>query len=145
MLNCRKAGKTSKKENSMSSNPPGARKSSFDLIDSKKLFSEMGMKKGDIFLDLGCGRREKGLRGRQCILESQRKTWQRHWIATVSIKEPQEKSGRTIMFPCLPAETGYSMTCFCPSTSQVSKTRYTFLFISSPRAARCAFSCSARS
>jgi ubiquinone/menaquinone biosynthesis C-methylase UbiE len=39
----------------MNSKPPGAGKSSFDLIDSKRLFSGMGLKKGDIFLDLGCG------------------------------------------------------------------------------------------
>ena len=39
----------------MNSNPPGAGKSSFDLIDSKELFSVMGIKKGDILVDLGCG------------------------------------------------------------------------------------------
>ncbi len=39
----------------MNSTPPGAGKSSFDLIDSKKLFSVMGIKKGDILVDLGCG------------------------------------------------------------------------------------------
>jgi ubiquinone/menaquinone biosynthesis C-methylase UbiE len=39
----------------MNSIPPGAGKSSFDLIDSKKLFSVMGIKKGDILVDLGCG------------------------------------------------------------------------------------------
>jgi ubiquinone/menaquinone biosynthesis C-methylase UbiE len=39
----------------MSSNPPGAGKSSFDLIDAQELFSTMGIRKGDVFLDLGCG------------------------------------------------------------------------------------------
>lgn len=36
--------------------PPGAGKSSFDLIDSEKLFEELRLVKGMTFLDLGCGR-----------------------------------------------------------------------------------------
>jgi ubiquinone/menaquinone biosynthesis C-methylase UbiE len=36
--------------------PPGAGKSSFELIDSEKLFEELRLVKGMTFLDLGCGR-----------------------------------------------------------------------------------------
>jgi ubiquinone/menaquinone biosynthesis C-methylase UbiE len=36
--------------------PPGAGKSSFDLIDSKTLFKELGLKKGMTLLDMACGR-----------------------------------------------------------------------------------------
>jgi len=36
--------------------PIAAGKSSFDLIDSKKLFSELQLKKGSVLLDLACGR-----------------------------------------------------------------------------------------
>ena len=35
--------------------PPGAGKSSFDLIDPAKLLAELPLKKGITFLDLGCG------------------------------------------------------------------------------------------
>jgi ubiquinone/menaquinone biosynthesis C-methylase UbiE len=39
----------------MDINPLGAGNSSLDLIDSTRLFAEIGLKKGHIFLDLGCG------------------------------------------------------------------------------------------
>ena len=48
-------GKSPEKENPMNSKPLGAGKNSFDLIDSTGLFSEIALKKGHIFLDLGCG------------------------------------------------------------------------------------------
>ena len=35
--------------------PPGAGRSSFDLIDAPKLFAELGLQSGSILLDLGCG------------------------------------------------------------------------------------------
>jgi ubiquinone/menaquinone biosynthesis C-methylase UbiE len=35
--------------------PQGAGKSSFDLIDAAKLFSELQLKKGTTFLDMACG------------------------------------------------------------------------------------------
>jgi ubiquinone/menaquinone biosynthesis C-methylase UbiE len=37
------------------SNPRGAGKSSFELIDSAKFFRELGLKKGITFLDVACG------------------------------------------------------------------------------------------
>jgi len=37
-------------------NPLGAGGSSFELIDATILFDELGLKKGDTFLDLACGR-----------------------------------------------------------------------------------------
>ena len=40
----------------MNEKPIAAGKSSFDLIDSKKLFSELQLKKGSVLLDLACGR-----------------------------------------------------------------------------------------
>lgn len=40
----------------MKADPPGAGKSSFDLIDGKRLFSQIGLKEGSVFLDLGCGK-----------------------------------------------------------------------------------------
>ncbi len=39
----------------MNNNPIAAGKSSFDLIDSSKLFSELQLKKNTVFLDLACG------------------------------------------------------------------------------------------
>jgi len=36
--------------------PPGAGKSSFDLIDSERLFSELRISGGMTLLDLGCGK-----------------------------------------------------------------------------------------
>lgn len=39
----------------MNKNPIAAGKSSFDLIDSSKLFSELQLKKDTVFLDLACG------------------------------------------------------------------------------------------
>lgn len=35
--------------------PPGAGKSSFDLIDTRKLFGHLDIPEGSTFLDLGCG------------------------------------------------------------------------------------------
>lgn len=40
----------------MNRNPIAAGKSSFDLIDSTKLFSELQINKNTVFLDLACGR-----------------------------------------------------------------------------------------
>lgn len=37
---------------------PGVGKSSFDLIDSNKLFEELSLSRGSVFADLGCGRGE---------------------------------------------------------------------------------------
>ena len=39
-----------------SKKPIAAGKSSFDLIDARKLFHELPLKKDTVFLDLGCGR-----------------------------------------------------------------------------------------
>lgn len=36
--------------------PPGAGKSSFELIDSTRLFSEVHLSEGRVLLDMGCGR-----------------------------------------------------------------------------------------
>ena len=36
--------------------PKGAGKSSFDLIDSQKVFSALGLQETSIFLDMACGR-----------------------------------------------------------------------------------------
>ena len=38
-----------------SSKPHGAGKSSFDLVDQNKVFRELTLRKGMVFLDLGCG------------------------------------------------------------------------------------------
>ena len=38
--------------------PKGAGRSSFDLLNSELLLQELHLKKGDTFLDLGCGRGE---------------------------------------------------------------------------------------
>jgi ubiquinone/menaquinone biosynthesis C-methylase UbiE len=38
--------------------PPGAGKSSFDLIDATKLFEALPLSKGSVFLDMGCGKGE---------------------------------------------------------------------------------------
>jgi ubiquinone/menaquinone biosynthesis C-methylase UbiE len=35
--------------------PPGAGRSSFDLVDAPKLFAELRLQSGSILLDLGCG------------------------------------------------------------------------------------------
>jgi ubiquinone/menaquinone biosynthesis C-methylase UbiE len=40
----------------MKKRPPGAGKSSFELIDPQVLFRELHLKEGGNFLDLGCGR-----------------------------------------------------------------------------------------
>jgi ubiquinone/menaquinone biosynthesis C-methylase UbiE len=42
-------------------NPPGAGKSSFDLVDTARLFDEAGLGHGMTFLDLACGRGEYAL------------------------------------------------------------------------------------
>jgi ubiquinone/menaquinone biosynthesis C-methylase UbiE len=38
--------------------PPGAGKGSFDLVNTKKIFRELKLKKGMTFLDMACGRGE---------------------------------------------------------------------------------------
>jgi ubiquinone/menaquinone biosynthesis C-methylase UbiE len=38
--------------------PPGAGKSSFDLVDAGRVFHELDLKRGSTFLDMGCGRGE---------------------------------------------------------------------------------------
>lgn len=40
----------------MHKEPHGAGKSSYEFVDSEKLFSRLNLKKGAIFLDLGCGK-----------------------------------------------------------------------------------------
>ena len=46
----------SRKETHMSQNkPPGAGKSSFDLVDPQAVFQALGLTRSTIFLDLGCG------------------------------------------------------------------------------------------
>ena len=40
----------------MKEKPTGAGKSSFDLLDTKKLFSRLQLNKNTVFLDLACGR-----------------------------------------------------------------------------------------
>jgi ubiquinone/menaquinone biosynthesis C-methylase UbiE len=40
---------------------PGLGKSSFDLIDAKKLFEALSLTRGSVFADLGCGRGEYAL------------------------------------------------------------------------------------
>jgi len=49
----RKGGEVTNKEKK---SPPGAGKSSFDLIDSERLFSELRISGGMTLLDLGCGK-----------------------------------------------------------------------------------------
>lgn len=41
--------------------PSGAGRSSFDLVDTKKVFKELRLKKGMTFLDMACGRGEYSL------------------------------------------------------------------------------------
>ena len=41
--------------------PPGAGRSSFDLVDTKKVFRDLKLKKGMTFLDMACGRGEYSL------------------------------------------------------------------------------------
>lgn len=43
-------------DNHMNKLPTGAGKSSFDLIDSRKLFNELDLRDDTVFLDLACGR-----------------------------------------------------------------------------------------
>jgi ubiquinone/menaquinone biosynthesis C-methylase UbiE len=46
----------SRKETNMSQNkPPGAGKSSFDLVDPEAVFQSFGLTGSTVFLDLGCG------------------------------------------------------------------------------------------
>ncbi len=47
--------------------PPGAGRSSFDLVDTKKAFRELGLRKGMVFLDLACGRGEYSLAASKII------------------------------------------------------------------------------
>ena len=47
-----KMGNTGRKK------PPGAGKSSFDLVDAGRVFHELDLKRGSTFLDMGCGRGE---------------------------------------------------------------------------------------
>lgn len=37
------------------SRPPGAGKSSFDLVDPQKVFAPLNLRRGSVILDLGCG------------------------------------------------------------------------------------------
>ncbi len=46
---------------------PGAGKSSFELIDSPRLFSELNLQKGSSFLDMGCGNGSYALTASQWI------------------------------------------------------------------------------
>jgi ubiquinone/menaquinone biosynthesis C-methylase UbiE len=47
---------TPRKETHMSQNkPPGAGKSSFDLVDPQAVFQTLGLTSSTVFLDLGCG------------------------------------------------------------------------------------------
>lgn len=56
----------------MEKGPPGAGKSSFELIDPKTLFKELHLKKGNSFLDLGCGRGEYATEAARVIGEAGR-------------------------------------------------------------------------
>ena len=47
--------------------PPGAGRSSFDLVDTKKVFRELRLKKGMTFLDMACGRGEYSLAASKII------------------------------------------------------------------------------
>ncbi len=46
---------------------PGAGRSSFELVDTKKVFRELGLKKGMTFLDMACGRGEYSLAASKII------------------------------------------------------------------------------
>lgn len=54
----------------MQKGPPGAGKSSFELIDPQVLFRELHLKKGNTFLDLGCGRGEYSIEAAKFIGET---------------------------------------------------------------------------
>ena len=47
--------------------PPGAGKSSFGLVDPGRVFHELGLKRGSIFLDMGCGRGEYAIAASKII------------------------------------------------------------------------------
>jgi ubiquinone/menaquinone biosynthesis C-methylase UbiE len=47
--------------------PPGAGKSSFDLVDAKKVFGELRLKRGMTFLDMACGKGEYALAASEII------------------------------------------------------------------------------
>lgn len=49
--------------------PPGTGKSSFGLIDPHLLFAELGLKKGQVFFDMGCGRGEYSLAAARAVGE----------------------------------------------------------------------------
>jgi ubiquinone/menaquinone biosynthesis C-methylase UbiE len=51
----------------MGKGPPGAGRSSFDLVDQKILFNELRLRQGICFLDLGCGRGEYTIAASQFI------------------------------------------------------------------------------
>ena len=40
----------------MHKEPHGAGKSSYEFVDSEKLFSRLNLQEGAVFLDLGCGK-----------------------------------------------------------------------------------------
>jgi ubiquinone/menaquinone biosynthesis C-methylase UbiE len=47
--------------------PPGAGRSSFELLDSGKVFRELNLKPGGIFLDMACGRGEYAIAASEAI------------------------------------------------------------------------------
>jgi ubiquinone/menaquinone biosynthesis C-methylase UbiE len=53
--------------------PPGAGRSSFELIDRERFFRELPLKKSTVFLDLGCGRGEYAIPIRTCAEDPGRK------------------------------------------------------------------------
>lgn len=50
--------------------PIGSGRSSYDLIDPEKLFDELNLESGTVFLDLACGKGEYSVRAAEAVGEA---------------------------------------------------------------------------
>ena len=84
----------------MEKHVPGVGKSSFGLIDSKKLFERLGIERGSTFVDLGCGRGEYAIEAALRIGEEGKvygiDLWEEGLVALVKKAESRDLSQLTV-------------------------------------------------